>query len=169
MGDERGVTVEKLFPVCSESVSEGNHLVWGWYGNVGGRELDHFMRSTAFHSWDDLVDKCMRRAGELRGPGVLGALIAGFFDGKRIAHHIGPREERIETESSIFCGTCALAATTGFESARRLAPAVDCETGVDTVLETVIGLSNGALGSPHSLWRIDPDGSRQIRVAVVPP
>ena len=63
----------------------------------------------------------------------------------------------------MFCGTCKMAALVGWESASAVDGFADIERRFDSVMESVIRVSNGVLTEPRSLWRITSEGSVQLK------
>lgn len=81
--------------------------------------------------------------------------------------HIGYSHDLMRTEGASFCGACKMAATVGWESASAVDPTADIQRRFETVMESVIRVSNGVLTGPHSLWRMTPDEPpKQVRFSV---
>jgi hypothetical protein len=154
-GDAWGVTVEKLYAL-------GDLLVWGWYGEEGGRELERYVETTSFAQWSNL-DQCVAKINQLRQGRVLGMLVAGFFGTEGRVIHLGDSLNILGTDEVVFCGACKMAAMVGWKSASSVDSSSDIERRFDSVMETVIEVSNHALEEPRVLWRITPSERVQIR------
>ena len=163
-GDSWGSTVEKLFPL-------GDRLVWGWYGDggKGGRDLEVYMENVELAGeWLDLRNLFRGAIKEAKDTPsrTLGLLVAGYFGSENEPGvlHVGLPSNALVTETATFCAYCKMAALVGWESASSVDPSSNIERRFDSVLESVIRISNGVLGEPRVLWRIPPEGSAiQVR------
>ena len=160
VGDSWGRTEEKLFPL-------GERLVWGWYGDTGGSELEDRIADIAFDGWPDLVGKIGNLITELKHGGTLGVLVGGFIKGDGEIHHIGDGRNSLRSVTAVsdamFCGYCKMAALTGWESASSVDDTTDIERRFDAVMESVIRVSNGVLKEPRVLWRVTAELRTQVR------
>jgi hypothetical protein len=154
-GDAWGVTVEKLYPL-------GDLLVWGWYGEEGGKDLEHYVQKTSFSQWSDF-DQCLPKINQLRQGRVLGMMVAGYCGTEGKVLHLGEPLNILGSEDVVFCGACKMAAMVGWKSATAIDPTTDIERRFDSVMATVIEVSNHALEEPRVLWRITPDERVQVR------
>lgn len=161
LGDAYGSTTDKLYPI-------DKLLVWGWYGDsvTDWQPFRDFMATETFRDWDDLLARSEPQVTAINEQSPFGVLFAGYLNGESRVCHLGDSGRVLADNDALFCGMCRMAANVGWRAINASLSSLSTENRLNVVMESVIGVSNGVLGSPHTMWRIS--NRERIQVKSVP-